>query len=146
MREIEIGADNPPSGYVPLEGRCEGEHYTGPYFICAQGSSVKLGFRVAQRHLNRMGVCHGGMLATFADIQGTAICHRLGLANGTPTISLSLDYVAPVKLGDWVESAPELVKLTGRMIFFRALVTANGAVALRVNGIYRRNLTRPVEI
>jgi len=146
MSEIPADTDDPPCGFVPLTHRSEGEQYTGPYYLRVQGPSFSLGFRVAQRHLNRMGVCHGGMLATFADIQGTAICRRLGLAHGTPTISLSLDYVAPVKLGAWVESTPELVKLTGKLIFFRALVEADGAVALRVSGIYRRNLQGPDKV
>lgn len=133
------GSDNPPSGFTLLENRSEGEHYTGPYYQRETGSTFSLGFRVARRHLNRMENCHGGILATFADIQGTAICRQFGLPSGTPTISLSLDFVAPVRLGAWVEATPELVKLTGRLIFFQAMITADDTVALRVSGIYRRN-------
>ena len=33
-----------------------------------EGSLVQLGFRVERRHCNPMGICHGGMMATFCDM------------------------------------------------------------------------------
>ena len=129
--------DNPPEGFVPTPQVAAPELYAGPYYERRVETGYQLGFRVADRHLNVAGDCHGGVLATFADLQGYPIKKALNLAVVSPTISLSLDYVAPVKLGAWVQTEPQLVRRTKRLLFFASLITADGEVALRTNGIYR---------
>jgi hypothetical protein len=41
-----------------------------------------MGFRVAPRHLNPVGVCNGGAMATFADMQIAAVI--AGVPSGLP--------------------------------------------------------------
>lgn len=129
--------DRPPPGFTPLANRVELEHYAGPFYQNSTDGRWRIGFRVKARHLNRLGDCHGGILATFADLQGHVLKKKLGLVTQSPTISISLDYVAPAREDDWVEAEPELVRQTPRMLFFRSLILANGQVAVRTNGIYR---------
>jgi uncharacterized protein (TIGR00369 family) len=132
--------DCPPLGFTPLANRVELEHYAGPFYESATDGRWKIGFRVKARHLNRLGDCHGGILATFADLQGHVLKKKLGLVTKSPTISVTLDYVAPVKQDEWVEAEPELVRQTPRMLFFRSLVLANEQVVMRTSGIYRLRL------
>jgi acyl-coenzyme A thioesterase PaaI-like protein len=78
-------------------------------------------------------------MATFADMQIAAIV-RSGLIateRHTPTISLSVDYIAPAPLGAWVEANVILIKETKLMIFTQALITANGQPVARANATYR---------
>ena len=132
--------DMAPEGFVPTHHFRPFEHFAGPFYERATGSTLDLGFRVQDRHLNADGACHGGVLATFADIQGYALKKLLGLAVATPTITLSVDYLAPAREGDWVTGRPQLVKQTGKMLFFQSLCSVGDEAVLRVNGIYR--LTR----
>lgn len=108
----------------------------GPVYLHRDGG--RLGFRVASHHLNPVGGCHGGAMATFADMQIAAVRPGLGTEAGhMPTISLSVDYLAPARLDTWVEAAVSLVKLTRTLAFTQALITANGEPVARSSGIYR---------
>jgi acyl-coenzyme A thioesterase PaaI-like protein len=55
----------------------------------------------------------------------------------TPTISLSVDYIAPAPLGAWVEANVILIKETKSLIFTQALITTNGEPVARANVTYR---------
>lgn len=130
--------DNPPEGFVPLGARAEIEKSVGPFYERQmEDGTQQLGFRITPRKLNKMGACHGGVLAMFADIQGTLLKRRLAIAADTPTINLGMDFVAPARAGAWVWSQPELVRHTGGMLFFQAIVHADSEICMRVNGIYR---------
>jgi len=124
-------------GFSPMPDRPEAERFAGPFYLRADAGRWQIGFRVKQRHLNRLGICHGGILATFADLQGHALKKNEGLQGDSPTITLSLDYVAPVQLGQWVEVEPTIVRRTPGLLFFQSLITADGQVALRASGIYK---------
>jgi uncharacterized protein (TIGR00369 family) len=108
----------------------------GPVYV--DRATRRMAFRVAERHSNPVDTCHGGALATFADSLILAI--RAGASEGdahNPTISLSLDYVAPIPLGAWVEAEVTLVKATRTMFFIQSLITVDGEPVARTNAIYR---------
>lgn len=131
-----------PQGFVPLENATEGERFNGPYFIRRDGGAATLGFRCRPRHLNAAGTCHGGLLAVFADMLGYGI--EVGDHSGAaPTITLGLDFLAPVREGDWVEAAPEITRDTRSLTFFRALMTVRDEPVARCNGIYKKRNTGP---
>lgn len=133
-----LNEDNPPDGFEVLTNRPDVEAFAGPFYERrAADGSRQLGFRVTRRKLNKMGVCHGGVLALFADIQGSPLKRSLGLAMDSPTINLNIDFVASAAAGAWVQSQPELVRQTGGLLFFEARFLADGLLCARVNGIYR---------
>lgn len=74
---------------------------------------------------------------TFADLQGSALKKELKLKLKSPTVNLSLDYVAPAREGAWVHSEPQLVRQTGALLFFQTVIYADGAPCVRASGIYR---------
>jgi len=118
----------------------------GPGFSAAFGpvylrrAEQRAGFRVAAQHLNPMDVCHGGAMATFADLQIAVVKLGLGTRSGhLPTIHLDVDYLATAPLGSWVEMAVTLVKTTRNLIFVQALITADGNCVARCSGIYRNS-------
>lgn len=128
-----MSSDVPP-GFERLEIIGNFDNAFGDVF--AHIEDGKLGFRVGQQHLNPNGSCHGGAIATFADMQ--VIIARGGPASRyTPTINLSLDYLAPAQLGDWVEAEVNCVKTTRNMIFSQAIITANGEPIARSTAIYK---------
>ena len=70
-----------PDGFRPVRIAGQFIAHNGPLFARIEGDHrVQLGFRVAPRHTNSMGMCHGGMLATFADmLVPCAAMYRPGL-------------------------------------------------------------------
>ena len=60
-----------------------------------------LGMRISPRHLNPQQSCHGGVIASFADMQAYVAQRAASVMNNiTPTVHMSIDYLAPVLLGD----------------------------------------------
>jgi uncharacterized protein (TIGR00369 family) len=112
----------------------------GPLWVRREGTEFRLGFRVEERHCNPMGICHGGMLATFADmlmpIGAIALVpelHRRFL----PTVSLQVDYIAPARSGDWVEGEMQVLRTTRTMVFMQGLVRTGSTVVLRCSGVFK---------
>jgi uncharacterized protein (TIGR00369 family) len=104
----------------------------------------KMGFRVTEDHMNHVGSCHGGAIAAFADYQIAAV--RSGPGVGTehlPTVSLTVDYLAPTRIGAWVEMDVTLVKATRTLVFTQALITADKAIVARSAAIYRNRFHEP---
>jgi uncharacterized protein (TIGR00369 family) len=115
----------------------------GPLYLRWAEERATLGFRVEHRHCNPGNVCHGGMLATFADML-LPIASRLqskAEMGFLPTINLACDFLAPASLGSWVEGHAEAVTVTRNLLFAQGLATADGIPCLRANGIFK--ITNP---
>ena len=113
--------------------------HNGPLYARWTGERVLLGFRVEERHTNPLKICHGGMLATFADmLVPCANMYQSTLERRfLPTISLQIDYMSPAPLGAWVQGQADILRTTGNMLFGPGLVTADGETALRMSGIFK---------
>lgn len=132
-----------PDGFVRFDDLAGNAYMemVGPLFMRVDPERGPLfGFRVEQRHCNAIGICHGGMIATFADIYlPTQLRFDPEFDDGyTPTISLTLDFLGMARIGSWVEGSGRLLRRTGRMIFTEGLVTADGEPVLRASGAFRR--------
>jgi len=119
--------------------------HNGPLFARWREGRLQLGFRVAAHHVNPGNACHGGMLATFADILiSSAAQYQTDIARQfLPTVSLQMDFMAPAPLGSWVQGEADILKVTKNLIFSHGLVRADGVVALRTSGVFRRGPLLP---
>jgi len=129
-----------PAGFEPVSVGGAFNAANGPLYVLHDGAVVKLGFRVEARHCNPIGMCHGGMLASFCDMLLPVSVHRKSVEVGLrflPTVGLQLDYMAPAPLGAWVEGEAEVLKVTRTMVFAQGLVHADGAPAVRCSGIFK---------
>lgn len=111
----------------------------GPLYARMQGDRLQLGFRVEARHTNPLNICHGGMLATFADmlLPCVAIYQAATERRFLPTISLQADYLAAAALGAWVQGEGEVLRTTRNMVFAQGMISADGVPAMRVSGIFK---------
>ena len=127
-----------PEGFKEFQAAGGLFDLVGPIYARVLDGEAHLGFRVEGKHLNPVGICHGGMLATLVDVQlgfGAAVAmKRRGFY---PTINLNCDFLAPARPGQWVQGRTELIKATPRMVFANAVLTADGEVVLRANGIMK---------
>jgi uncharacterized protein (TIGR00369 family) len=137
-----------PEGFRPMAAGGGFVEMTGPLFYRRHEGVLQMGFRVEARHCNPMGICHGGMLATFADmlLPITAIRTVEALRHHfLPTISLQVDYLASAALGDWVQGEAQVLRHTRSLVFMQGLVTAADQPAMRVSGVFKigPQITRP---
>lgn len=129
-----------PSGFAPLATMGEFIGVNGPLYLRHEGDLVQLGFRVESRHTNPVGICHGGMMASFCDMLLPLSAHRKSAEVGhrfLPTISLQVDYLAASPLGAWVQGEAEVLRTTRSLVFMQGLVTADGTPVARVSGIFK---------
>lgn len=134
---------------LPDDGRCWQQvtdcgpfaDLAGPIYATLDrldGEGVRFGFRVAPKHCNPRPVCHGGMLATFLDIAlARGIRMVKDLPAPLPTISMSLDYLAPALLGDWIDARVTVTRIGGTC-FVQALLHGPDRPVLRGSGVYKR--------
>jgi uncharacterized protein (TIGR00369 family) len=129
-----------PAGFAPLMMGGGFIGVNGPLYLRHEGELVQMGFRVEQRHTNPMSICHGGMMASFCDMLLPLSVHRKSAEVGQrflPTINLQIDYLGPAPLGAWVQGEAQVLRVTRSMVFAQGLVTADGAPAARVSGIFK---------
>lgn len=135
----------PPDGFVlALLGGTFATH-NGPLFARWHEGHLQLGFRVGPKHVNPGNACHGGMLATFADILiSTAAQYQTDIPRQfLPTVSLAVDFMAPAKLGSWVQGEADVLRVTKNLIFSHGLLRADGTLVLRTSGVFRRGPLLP---
>ena len=97
-----------PSGFRQLTEATGFAACNGPWFEKIEDGRVIRGFRPGPEHANGLGIVHGGMLAAFLDsAMGTAVFHAL--QRRAVTLRLSLDYLGPGRLGDWLQAEGEVL-------------------------------------
>ncbi len=119
--------------------------HNGPLYARRSPGGVVFGARIGVNHCNPMQICHGGWLATLMDMvlplgarAAEAPAHFL------LTVSLNLDYLAPVKLGSWVEGEARVLRRTARMVFVDGLLQVEGSPVVRGSGVFRIGPPAPV--
>ena len=127
---------SPPPGFHPFALKGFFYDTIGPLYARYSGGRLSLGFRCDERRCNLLGICHGGMLMTLADLQlGLGSNVDAGYEGFGPTVNLTGDFVRPARLGEWVQGRSELVRRTRRLVFMSGALEADGELVLRANAI-----------
>ena len=129
-----------PEGFKPRSFGGGFVAANGPLYVKTLERGVLIGFRVEPRHCNPMGICHGGMIATFCDMFLPISAHHLAdelHQRFLPTINLQVDYLAPSAQGAWVQGEGQLLRSTRSLVFMQGVVTADGEPVARASGIFK---------
>lgn len=111
---------------------------TAPLYLKIDQGQPVIGMYVEQQHCNFSGMAHGGCLMTVLDIAlSGAVCNALDHYTSTPTISISFDFMAPAKLGDWITVEILSVKLTRSIGFVNAMLQGPDGDIARASGSFK---------
>jgi len=88
-------------------------------------------------HANRNGVVHGGMLMTFVDRAMGHTARTSTAAVRGATISLTHQFLAPVRIGDLVQMTPLVTQSTSRMVFLTGTACVGAAPVVSAQGVWR---------
>ena len=125
-----------PEGFVPFPDPGGFISLIGPLYVKPSETDAIFGFRVVEKHVNPVGICHGGMLMAVADMAIGFIALKASKRMAfPPSINNTFDFLAPAKLGDWLETRIPFVKATGSMAFADGLMSVGDTPVLRFNGI-----------
>ena len=107
-----------PPGFRELTDASGFAAANGPWFERVEKGRVIRCFRPGPQHGNALGIVHGGMLAAFLDsAMGTAVWHTL--ERRAVTVRLTIDYLAPGRIGDWLMAEGEVVGHDEHMVQVR---------------------------
>ncbi len=127
-----------PDGFTRVQRGPSWFTQLGPvYAKKADDDTTILGVRVDGRHANFRGNAHGGMLMTLADATlGINVSQARGIRGGQVTVSLTADFLASVKLGDWLEARVELRKTGRTLVFADCILTVGEREVLRSTAVF----------
>lgn len=102
-----------------------------------EGENRQVAFIARDYHANRNGVVHGGMLMTFVDRALGRTARMVAGATRGATISLTHQFLAPVRIGDVVEMTPQVLKVTARMVFMAGTAHVADTPVISAQGVFR---------
>ena len=131
--------DGPPPGFREAPDPGPFLEVAGPPLMGERDGATVFGIRAEERHANRGGAVMGGMLATFVDYAlGRAIEADADDDHRRATVSLTVDYLAPVKPGDWIESRASVDRVGGALAFADCSLTVDGREVVRARAVFAR--------
>ena len=125
-----------PPGWVARASKAFGTH-VGPFFEPPNGGVLQCGFLADERHGNKRGVVHGGMLATAFD---TALGNASWEAAGQKpcaTVQLNVHFIGAMKLGEFAIIDSETLKTTRSLIFLRGTMRVESRVIATADGVWK---------
>ena len=124
-----------PPGFVAIPPMSGFGRAMGPWYEKADGDKVVLGIRAEERHINRLGIIHGGMMMAFADTLLSEVGRRV---TGRPSVTMRMttDFISAAKLGDWIEGSGEVSRVTRNLVFVQARIWRGRHVLMTASGVF----------
>jgi uncharacterized protein (TIGR00369 family) len=135
--DAAAGFDPAAEGWEAIVNHTAFGDLVGPIWQRQDGERLRFGFVVAEKHLNRAGNLHGGMLMTLADQAMAMTARRVTGGKRHATIELNTQFVGGVRLGEFVEAHPEVVRATRSVVFMQARMFVGGRVVVTTSGIWK---------
>lgn len=108
-----------------------------PLYAKVTDQAFILALRAGEAHANGRGFVHGGLIASLADnAMGLSCGLQMPNLAGLVTVSLSVDYLASARLGQWIEFTTNFVKPGKTLAVAQMLVTADGTPVARANATF----------
>jgi acyl-coenzyme A thioesterase PaaI-like protein len=128
----------PPEGFVPAAFAPGFLDHGGPYFLKPRDAAPQLlGLRIMPHHINFADAAHGGVISTFADV---ALSHAVYDAERPrlipSTVTLTVNYLAAAKLGDWIEARVQIDRLGGRTAYTSGGMWRAGELIATMSGVF----------
>jgi uncharacterized protein (TIGR00369 family) len=129
-----------PPGFAEIPPMSGFGRAMGPWYEKTENGKGILGFRAGERHINRLGIIHGGMMMAFADVVLSEAQRRV---TGRPSVTMrmAVDFVSPARLGDWIEGVGEVTRSTRNLVFVRARIWRGKHTLMTASGVF--NFIRP---
>ena len=128
-----------PEGWHEIKRLSPFNALVGPLYERRDGDAVSIGLAIEAKHTNSRGICHGGVLATLADLAlGYAMLAKSG-DKGFVTAHLAVDYAGAARASDWIESSVEIQRVGSRLAFANCYLMSAGKPIVRASGIFARD-------
>jgi acyl-coenzyme A thioesterase 13 len=129
----------PPAGFAVHDRTSPFLDVIGPLYSRTTDAGLELALVIDERHANRRGDAHGGVLATLADVAlGYATSATQDPPTGLTTTSLSIDYAGAVRTGDTVIATVEVQHIGRRVAFANCYLHCDGRRVVRASAVFAK--------
>ena len=125
-----------PDGWERLPTQAFGSH-VGPFWRPAGEGPTQTGFVADERHGNKRGVTHGGMLATAFDVALGNACWAAAEQRPCATIQLAIQYIGALQLGEFAVIHAEITRATSSLVFVRGVMSVGDRTVATAEGIWK---------
>jgi|ERR1700683_2905618 uncharacterized protein (TIGR00369 family) len=109
----------------------------GPIWRRLDNGRMQCGLVVTGEHTNTAGFAHGGVLTTLLDSAlGLASAEAQG-GHQQATIGLNVQFLAPVRVGDFITVECEVVKATRTLMFMQGTLRADDNICATAQGTWK---------
>lgn len=130
-------AFNPDLDYRPVQGGGFND-LMGDLRLAAAGEDEwRFYLDLDDRHANIGGVCHGGALATVADIGMGAAAFRAAGSTAVATIQLSMQYLAGAYPGNRLHGRSCVLRRVRELIFMEANLICQERHVVAASGVWK---------
>lgn len=109
-----------------------------PLYSRNTGEAVYLGLRAGPAHANSRGLVHGALMTALADnAMGLSCALKAGGVGGLVTVSLTMDFLASARMGQWLEIRPVVLKVGSSLAFATATLHADELLCARASATFK---------
>lgn len=128
----------PPAGFRPQEEAASFEALCGPLFTHGRDADYACAIQADERHCNKRGAIHGGLLITLADHTMGHIVWRHVDEAPCATVTLNTDFVSGARRGDWLICRGRVTRETRTLVFIHGTVTCQDRTVMTASGIWKK--------
>jgi len=131
-----------PEGYKPHFRKSAFTDPWEPLYSRITAEQISLGTILREAHCNSRGIIHGGFISSIADNAMGLTCAQTMKAQGREmksliTVNLSVDFTGMAKVGEWIATQSEMVKLGGSLGFMQCQLVTDKATVARANATFK---------
>jgi acyl-coenzyme A thioesterase PaaI-like protein len=129
-------SDIVPPGWIVRPGKAFNTH-VGPFYQREDGDALACGFVTDERHGNKRGVVHGGMIATAFDVAlGNAGWQASG-GKPSATVQLNIHYIGALQLHEFAQITIEITRATRSLVFLRGVMSVGDRTIATADGVWK---------
>ena len=113
------------------------KHNGGILFRTISENEYEFKTIINENHLNNAKIAHGGFIAAFTDAGVGTAAHRATGENICVTISLELQFISQVKLGQKLIGLAKVQKKTKSLVFLTCELRAGDKIAATASGVWK---------
>jgi uncharacterized protein (TIGR00369 family) len=126
-----------PEGFQAIPAGLGFTDVIQPSFVRICDGEVSFGIVAGASHGNSMGIVHGGVLMTLADVAAACAINVVrGGKTGTPTVNLSMDFISAGRIGQWLQADVERASAKRRFGFSNGVISSSDGLVARFNGTF----------
>ena len=131
------------AGFAPARFTPGFLDHGGPYWLKPVEGRTLVGLRLAAQHMNYRDMAHGGVLTTLADV---ALSYQAFASENPPvpvaTASLTTNFLAPARLGDWLVADARIDRIGGRSAHVSGRVLRGDEPLATMSGVFTLHRTQ----